>query len=333
MYTVDPEREERMDVMLAVGDTTDAGHAREEDPWPDARHFHEYVHLVRDVWIGPLTNLHSAARLSEAVLDAVEPQGLNCRATSRLYFSRYALLRRNAPEGPARRSVDPDNELGRVAQILRLVRPHGMSAGHMARIITQPDGRCEICPKNPYGPGSAAFVMEPTDRWVRDEDIERVRPLLERIPPEHAPEPLPKRITKAMLAHELIDWQNLVEVRWLLLITALEGLVHTDDRSQATEMQSREQFVVRLRRLVEFVPELTWTEHQLTEVYAHRNQTMHGGSVSALWATEPFPPLYRLAEEGLRTILRAAILNPELVDVFARDDGIRSTLGCANRPR
>jgi hypothetical protein len=49
---IDPEHESRVDVMLAVGDTTDAGHARE--PWPDARHFHEEVHLVRDVWIGPL---------------------------------------------------------------------------------------------------------------------------------------------------------------------------------------------------------------------------------------------------------------------------------------
>lgn len=332
MYDVDSESEQRIDVMLAVGDTTDAGHAHKDAPWPDARHFHEDVHLARDVWIGPLTTRDSSVQLSEAVLDAIEPQGLNCRAISRLFFSRYALIRRNAPKGPARRSVDPDNELGRVAQILRLVRPHGISAGHMARIITQSDGRREICPKNPYGPGSAAFVMNTTDRWIRDEDVERVRPLLERLAHEHAPASLPNRITRAIAAHELIHWQNLVEVRWLLLITALEGLVHTDDRPRASEMQSREQFVVRLRRLTDFVPELRWSEMQLEEIYQHRNETMHGGSVSTLWATQPFPPLYGLAEEGLRAILRASILNPELADVFARDAALRCTLGSANRP-
>lgn len=331
MYVVDSEREERLDVMLAVGDTTDAGNARRGEPWPDARHFHEPVHLVRDVWIGPLDERHETDRLSEAVLDALEPRGLNADVASRLFFSRYALMRRNAPQGPARRSVDPDSELGRVAQALRLVRPHGMSAGHMARVITQPDGRLEIYPKNPYGPGSAAFVMNPTDRWIRDEDVERVRPLLEQLPLGDGPASLPTRIGKAMLAHELLHWQNLVEVRWPLLINALEGLVHTDDRRRQPQMQSGEQFVVRLRRLAEFVPELRWSEEELGEIYAHRNETMHGGSVSALWSTEPFPPLYRLAEDGLRAILRATILNPELADVFARDEAIRCTLGSTNR--
>lgn len=332
MYTIDPENESRVDVMLAVGDTTDAGHARE--PWPDARHFHEEVHLVRDVWIGPLTTRHSTDRLSNDVLDALEPRGLNCAVATRLYFSRYALIRRNAPQGKSRRIVDPDRELGRVAQILRLVRPHGMSAGDSARIITQPDGRREICPARPRGPGSMAFVMDPTDRWIRNDDVERARPLLERVPPEGTDRSaLPKRLAKAMLAHELVHWQNLVEARWPLLITALEGVIHTDDRAQRTEMQSREQFVVRLRRLVEFVPELAWGEEQLNDIYDHRNETMHGGSVSALWAREPFPPLYQLAEDGLRAILRAAILNRELAEAFESDERIRCVLGFHNRGR
>jgi hypothetical protein len=60
------------------------------------------------------------------------------------------------------------------------VRPHRMSAGDSARIITQPDGRREICPARPRGPGSMAFVMDPTDQWIRDEDVERAKPLLER---------------------------------------------------------------------------------------------------------------------------------------------------------
>lgn len=318
VYRIDTERESRLDVMLAVDDTE--GMSLEE--YRTIRHLREEVTLFGDVAIGPLT-----AELREKVLDACEAQGINCEPAIRQFGSLYGLVRRNAPAGVARSSWDPDHELGRVAAVLRLVRPHTISARDAARIITQPDGRDEVCPARVEGPGSAAFVTEPDARWIRDDDVVVARRLLESL----ASARLPERIKRAMFAHELLHWQYNVEVRWLLLAHALEGLVHTTEAARKPAMGQREQFVVRLCRLREHIPELGWGEQQLDAVYDHRNATMHGGDISALWRGDVFPPLYVMAEKGLRTIIREAILRPTLAEVFESDESIRCTLGSTGR--
>jgi hypothetical protein len=307
-----------MDVMLAVDDTD--GMSLEE--YRTTRHLQEEVPLSSEVAIGPLT-----PRLREEVLDACEPRGVNCEPGIRQFGSLYGLVRRNAPDGSARVSWDPDHELGRVAAILRLVRPHTMSARDGARVITQPDGRREVCPARVEGPGSAAFVTEPDARWIRDDDVAVTRRLLESL----ASAQLPDRIKRAMFAHELLHWQYNVEVRWLLLVHALEGLVHTDESTRRPVMGQREQFVVRLHRLTEHIPKLPWSEDQLDAIYDHRNETMHGGDISALWRREAFPPVYTMAEGALRLIVREAVLRPALADVFATDDTVRCTLGTSRR--
>lgn len=318
VYSIDLEHERHFDVMLAVDDTS----GRSQGVTPDAAHFYEDQPLSSAVVIGPPDH-----ELREAILDALARCGENYHPGHRQYGSRYGLIRRDAPRGSSRGQCDPDRELSRVAAMLRLVRPHGMSLGDAARIIIQPDGRRQISPSRLEGPGSKAYVIEPQDRWIRDEDVVRTRELLDSLNSRI----LPKRLEWAMVAHELLHWQYHVEVRWLLLCTALEGMVHTDDRSLASQMQNREQFVVRLTRLSEFVPELTWTEDDLDATYNHRNETMHGSDVRALWNHEPFPPLYKKAEAGLRAILRDTIRRPELADIFSSDVSIRSALGTMNR--
>lgn len=320
MYLIDEERELHLDVMLAVGDTADAP----DDVVPEARHFDEDQPLTDTVAIGPLDH-----QLREAILDAREPRGENYYPGFRQYGSLYGLIRRHAPRGDTRDHCDPDHELSRVAAILRLARPHAMSLGDAARIILQPDGRREISPARVEGPGSKAYVIDPSDRWIRDEDVSEARALLAALNNRI----LPQRMQWAMVAHELLHWEYHVEVRWLLLCTALEGMIHTDDRTLPSEMQNREQFVVRLRKLRDFVPPLDWTEIDLDTIYDHRNETMHGADVRAVWQCEPFPPLYKKTEAGLRTILTAAILNPEVAAIFGSDGAVRSMLGTMGRRR
>lgn len=318
MYTVDSETESKVDIMLAVGDTSDVS----DDVVPDARHFEEKIALTESVAIGPIES-----SLREAILDAREARGLNCFAGYRQYGALYGLIRADPPRGAVREACDPDHELSRVAAILRLARPHAMSMGDAARVITQTDGRQEICPSRVEGPGSQAFVITPADRWIRDQDVELATRLLSAL----GSRKLPSRIRWAMVAHELLHWQFHVEVRWLLLCTALEGLVHTDDRSSGIVMQNREQFVVRLGKLQEFVPDISWTESELDATYDHRNETMHGADIRSLWISEPFPPLYKKAESGLRAIVRGAILKPGVTEIFESDASIRTTLGSRGR--
>lgn len=322
MYHIDSERERHTDFMLAVGDTADAMGA--SDDVPGAQHFEEKVPLTQAVAIAPVT-----PALADALLDAREHRGENHHLATRQYGARYALVREEAPRGSWRGACDPDGELARTAAILRLARPHAMSLGDAARVIEQPDGRREIVPSKVEGPGSKAFVIDLRRRWIRDEDVALARRLLAAL----AERELPRRVRWAIVAHELLHWQHHVEVRWLLLCQALEGLVHTNDRVERAEMQSREQFVVRLRKLMDFVGGLEWTEAELDETYNHRNQTMHGDDLRRLAARTAFPPLYHKAEDGLRKVLCAVILNSALADAFSSDTQIRTTLGTMNRAR
>ena len=319
-FIVNEELETRVDVMLAVGDTGDAP----DGLIPQARHFNTSVDLTEAVSIGPLPG-----GLADAVLDAREARDLHCHPGYRQYGSLYALTRRDAPRGDTRHQCDPDFELSRVAAVLRVVRPHAMSLGDAARIISQPDGRQQICPSKVRGPGSAAYVMDPSDRWIRDEDVETCRALLQSEALRNRT--LPKRISWAMVAHELLHWQHNVEVRWQLLCTALEGLVHTNEQDQAPAMQSREQFVVRLARLSEHVTGLSWTETELDRIYDHRNETMHRGDIRHLWTTGPFPELYRKAEAGFRSIIQQTILRPSLAEIFKTETSVRVALGSLGR--
>lgn len=317
MYPIDEAHELHTDYMLAVGDTSDAP----DNEQPSARHFDQEVPLTEHVFIGPVEY-----ELREAILDACEPRGENWHPGFRQFGSVYGLLRRNPPKGRTRDECDPDRELARVAAILRLARPHGMAIGAAARVIVQPDGRREIAPARVKGPGALAFVIEPERRWVRDEDVDLARRLL-----ASSNRQLPPRVTWGMAAHELLHWQHHVEVRWLLLCTALEGFVHTDDRGRGSEMQNREQFVVRLTKLASLIGEPDWTEAELDATYGHRNETMHGGDIRRLWVTDEFPPLYKKAERSLRAILRAAILRPEIAQLFDSDSEIRTILGTQSR--
>jgi hypothetical protein len=312
IFIVDLETEARIDIMLAVDDTPG---------WPvEAEHFSRSVPLDNTVSIGPI---HPS--LQAAILDALEPRGENWDPPIRSFGAHYGLIRESAPVGSNRGICDADRKLSQIAAILRIARPHSMSLGHAARVITQVDGRRQICPALTKGVGATARVTRPDQRWIRDEDVAHTRQLLAALD-AHKP---PKRIEWAMLTHELVHWQHLQEPRWTLLCAALEGLVHTSDR--ADEGRNRDQFVTRMAKLREFVPALLWSEEDLDAIYDRRNQTMHGGDVRSLFAVDDFPPLYWKAETGFRAILSAAILDRNISDIFVTDAGVRVALGTMKR--
>lgn len=308
--------------MLAVGDTADAP---EGGPTPDARHFHERVDLGDDIMIGPLDS-----ELTDQVLDGLERRGLNAPEPYRLVGSLYALIRENAPEVESPRNVDPDQRLRRAAAILRLVRPHAISAGDMARVQVDGHGQPSVIPNSVVGPGSAAFVVDAANRWIRDEDVTAAKSLLEGF--VRLNETLPERVGRALYAHEMAHWQRDGDVRWPLIAMAMEGLVHTDDRGREHGMGNQAQFVERWTKLRSFLPELTLSEEELRNVYDHRSHTMHGGSFSRLWEQPHFTSRYAAAEAALRVVIGAAILRPGIRDIFASDDSIRASLGFRGGP-
>lgn len=317
-----PPRGERrvVDVMLAVGDTADAP---DDEPTPRALHFDKVVDFGHGVGIGRVHALRN-----DAILDALERRGLNWTPGTRQYGSLYGLVRHDPPTNGHEYHVDPDRRLSTAAAILRLVRPHAMSLRHSARIIMGPSDKIRIIPSDPFGPGSAAFVVDEAHQWIRDQDVVDGRALFDVFMREQTT--LPERVGHAIYAHEMIHWQRSVDVRWSLLAMALEGLVHTDERDRRNAMKNRAQFVARWGKLASCIPGISLTPNQFNELYDHRSHTMHGGHIGDLESRSEFTPLYRDAENALRLVIRAALLRPPIRDIFRDDDSVRTYLGFAN---
>ncbi len=308
-----------VDVMLAVGDTAVTP---DDEPTPRARHFHEDVDFGHGVVIGRIKEISH-----NEILNALERRGLNWTPGTRQYASLYGLVRRNAPTADHEFHVDPDRRLSTAAAMLRLVRPHAMSLRHSARIISGQSNRIRIIPGDPFGPGSAAFVVDEAHQWIRDEDVSEGRELFDVFIREESS--IPERIGHAIYAHEMIHWQRSVDVRWSLLAMALEGLVHTDERDRRNSMKNRAQFVERRGKLTSCISGIALIPTQLDEAYDHRSHTMHGGHIGHLESREDFTPLYLDAENALRTVIRTALARSAIRDIFRDDTALRTHLGFA----
>jgi hypothetical protein len=191
--------------------------------------------------------------------------------------------------------------------------------------ISYEDGRRRIAPAGVFGQGALAFTVNHECDGIRDDDIPVIRALLDSF----APKKLPNRVKNALWMHEHLAWTRLMNIRWPLLVAALEALVHTNDkgRARARTMGSTEQFYARLGKLQTLLRSALWTDSDLVAVYDLRSAFAHGqpGSIDAMTG-EP-RRLYEVAENGLRHILRAAIRRSVVADIFRSDAAVRAALG------
>jgi hypothetical protein len=117
-----------------------------------------------------------------------------------------------------------------------------------------------------------------------------------------------------------------VDVRWPLLVTGLEALVHIaderDPRNSTRYAGSTRVFVDRLLALGRADPKLGVGEVELREVYDRRSTLVHGQGFGQLNARNK--DLYRTTESLLRGVLKKCVLEPTFADTFRSDDALRS---------
>jgi hypothetical protein len=174
------------------------------------------------------------------------------------------------------------------------------------------------------GRGTVGFVANKAEDWIRDQDILTLRDLLSNF----APNSLSNRVKRAMMYHEYVHGLRDLDVRWPLVVTAVEALVHTDDRKKVFGtggLRVTDQFVTRLVNLKTFIPDLDWDEVYLEYAYEHRSSFAHGLGLGPTIEHESLQ-LYQRLERNLRIILRAAILRPEIASLFTSDTAIRRGL-------
>jgi hypothetical protein len=131
-----------------------------------------------------------------------------------------------------------------------------------------------------------------------------------------------------MMYHEYLHGLPDLDIRWPLVVTAVEALVHTDERKKvfgSGGMRITAQFVGRLTNLATKIAGIEWNESYLEEAYEHRSSFAHGGGRGHLTEAESLRR-YRRLESGLRSVLCSAILDANVASIFASDDAIRAAL-------
>jgi hypothetical protein len=259
----------------------------------------ERVNLAPNLWVGQLPR-----KQSEAIIEACEPRGFQYDPT-RLYVELYTFIRENPPSNPSC-SWDADNILKRCIALSRLIHPTSVCFRHTATVTTDQAGQIvSIAPGIVDGSGSGAAVAQPECDWLTPSDADSLRELLA----VYRPDLLPKRVETAFWYHEYAAWSYELNVRWVLVVTGLEALVHTP------WVPSTAQFTTRIPLLANEVGVPSVTTDEAGQMYNVRSSFAHGENLASL--DEEYRGLYYKMESLLRRTVDRAIFDREFAAVFS----------------
>jgi hypothetical protein len=186
----------------------------------------------------------------------------------------------------------------------RLVHPTTVSLRSAARIRYNSDSTiADVTPGNITGVAIDTFLAEPPQRdWLTEPDAIRLRRLIERW---FSGRPLPERASRALWYHEYAVRTYYVEIRWVLVATALESLVHVG------QYNSTRQFKSRVSQLATEVGVAGMGLSDAERAYTHRCTVAHGQQLQQL------SPADRQLYGAMESTLRLAILRAFEDDQFA----------------
>ncbi|MBI2072373.1 MAG: hypothetical protein HYT81_04935 [Gemmatimonadetes bacterium] len=264
--------------------------------------------LATDLWLGKLDD-----EIAERVLDSCEPAGYGNEKPVRQFGQLYAYVREPAPAEPLY-VWDSDSRLLTSVALSRLVHPTLISFHYAARILYDSDGTVSrIIPGEVRGAAAEAWVaIEGHRDWLNPTEREELKQLVARLPLSH----LPPRVWRAFWYHEYSARTRYVDVKWTLISTALEALVHTE-RSRSTA-----QFTVRVPAVAGELTGCNFSKADAEIAYEFRSRLSHGQGLGEL--DDNARRVYQRMEAVLRRVVVRAILEAEFAQVFAAEDGIRS---------
>lgn len=146
------------------------------------------------------------------------------------------------PANPLEFNWDPDQSLATAVALSRLIHPTSIDFEYAARVILGPDNHIKrIIPGSVVGLRMDAYVVPSAARnWLTDSDASALGSLL--IDFYATSVSLPPRVQRALWNHEYAFTIQWMEVRWTVVATALESLIHTDRR------RSTKQFIDRVSK-------------------------------------------------------------------------------------
>jgi hypothetical protein len=280
------------------------------------------MEIAPQLWLGPIPE-----SLRADVVAACLPPGLNfnpVRHDSYLYG--YFLTYKGNVSGSTY-DFAPARELSRALMLSRLIQPNSASF-QMAARVRKDRGEISIRPLESHGPGSNAWVAQPERDWITVGQARQLRRLLAC----HRSTVLPERVKSALFYFEYAFWMYYVDVRWTLLVTALESLVHVNNerlpaktgRGKQRYAGSTKVFVDRLLQVQARIPGRRLGEATLRSIYSARSGLAHGQTYNH--ASKKNQRLYRSLEGLVRRILISAITDPQVTSLFTSRVAVTSSL-------
>jgi hypothetical protein len=249
---------------------------------------------------------HLSREISDKIFEACIPAGYNFEPI-RQFDQLYSFIRDNPPKTHADDlKWDSDRRLQLCLALSRIIHPTSVSFKYAARIFANQEGSPrKIIPGPVYGFGAHAFVEDTKFNYLTKTAAEDLKNLLKAC--DHNPVKDP--IARAMWYLEYAFRSYQIDLRWTLIATGIEVLVHTD------RYKSTKQFVERVQKLSFDVGAGTINQTEAEDMYELRSSLSHGQGLRGL--TPDKKEIYKKMEDILRLTIKKAILDPSFRNILS----------------
>jgi len=273
-------------------------------------HVKDRIEMGQGHWMGQLD-----ADLARAVMDTCEPKVLGIPAAVRQYAQMYAYGRDLPPDAEIHR-WDDDHRLSRLVAMSRLIHPTTVGFRYAAR-VRQSDQTLAIVPAELYGISPDAHLSPSHTRdWLTVPEAELLSAVDAQS--EHLTQPsFPKRVSRALWYFDYAQRTYYADLRWTMVATALEALIHTGTAN------STRHFKFRVPALATDVGAPTMTTSESDAAYDHRSRLSHGDAF-LYDIPQADINLYDKLEETLRLTILKAFRESSFAAVFLEDSQIEA---------
>jgi len=292
-----------IDLLLVVPGSWDLALGNQ----PNCRPIRKKFRLPNKLWLGRIPE-----KLSLQVIEACEQKHYNWNPIP-FRSAAYAFIRECPPEVETKRhNWDWDCCIQRALALSRLIRPTATMLEYTARVFFRTDKTVDYIHANTNRENVVhGYLADPkTIVWLTEVDARCLKGVLL----SYFQADLPGRIRNALWFHEFLHQIFWIEIRWPLLITALEALPHTD------RQRSTFQFKKRIPVLCKVLGFATITEKKAAKAYGIRSGLVHHGGVE-----NPFQEksLYQRLESLLRATILRAITDVSFRDHFSNSQRVK----------
>jgi hypothetical protein len=250
--------------------------------------------------------------VANRILDMGDPEPYGMPRPARQFAQLYSFVR-TIPAPSSTYVWDEDSRLQTCVALSRLVHPTSLSLRYGARVRIGESAKVrDIFPADIRGVGIDPYLADPEARdWLTQSDADSLKQLLAAFDSRS----LPSRVSRAFWHHEYAIRSYYIEVRWTVVATGLEALVHTD-RTNSTL-----QFKERVSKMAAHLGITDFTETDADNAYDIRSRLAHGQGLASL--TDLERDLYKRMENTLRKALVRAITDSGFCSIFLSDGDVR----------